>query len=221
MNKVVHKAPLFFINSYLKESAPKSNTAHTQNNDVTHHQTIDKLFRNHWRDVCRLLHKCYGSGPPEPEDVAQEAFSRFAQMKDTSEVQDPKAYIIKIAINITLKSIGQLTKNREFLAEQLQLNEDQLDDVCPETILQNEQRIAALQKGTEQLTEKQRDILMRVRIKGQTYVQISADTGWSLADISRQLNSAMAILESVDTDAQFTNTNTKIHLNKTNCRTAY
>lgn len=221
MSKVADKAPLFYINSYLKESSSTSNTAQKENKDGIHHRTIDKLFRNHWRDVCRLLHKCYGSGPPEPEDVAQEAFSRFSQMKDTSEVQDPKAYIIKIAINITLKSIGQLSKNRELFAEQLHLNEELLDQVCPETILQNQQRIAAIQKGTEQLSDKQRDILMRVRIKGQTYVQIAADTGWSLADISRQLNSAMAVLESIDTESEPLTPNSGCHATKANCQRAY
>lgn len=202
MNKVLNKAPLFFIDSYLKTSHCDPIQPQTLDNKVMHGQAIDALFRAHWRDVCRLLHKCYGSGPPEPEDAAQEAFSRVAQMKNVAELQDPKAYIIKIAVNITLKSIGRLCKTREFIAEQLLVNPDQFDEICPETILQNEQRIAAVQKGTEQLSDKQRDILMRARIKGQTYAQISADTGWSLADICRQLNTAMAVLENVDAEAQ-------------------
>ncbi|MEI8649320.1 sigma factor-like helix-turn-helix DNA-binding protein [Paraglaciecola sp. Hal342] len=76
--------------------------------------------------------------------------------------------------------------------------------MSPETILQAEQRIAAIQKGTEQLSEKQREILMRARIKGQTYTQISTDTGWSVADICRQLNAAMALLEIIDDQANNT-----------------
>ncbi|WP_166422390.1 sigma-70 family RNA polymerase sigma factor [Paraglaciecola sp. 20A4] len=198
MSKALHKAPLFFINTHLKSNAcdVAPTYQHKAKPATTH--SIDTLFRAHWRDVCRLLHKCYGSGPPEPEDVAQEAFSRFAQMSNTADVQDPKAYIIKIAINITLKSIGRICKTRAFIAEQLPLNEELFDEICPETILQGEQRIAAIQKGTERLSDKQRDVLMRARIKGQTYAQISNDTGWSLADICRQLNTAMAILESID-----------------------
>jgi RNA polymerase sigma factor (sigma-70 family) len=196
MTKALHQDPLFVINSYLKNSSSNSTPSHKDKlSDI---QTIDALFSAHWLDVCRLLHKCYGSGPPEPEDVAQEAFTRFSQMNNIAEVRDPKAYIIKIAVNITLKSISRLCKTREFIAEQLHLNEDQLNEICPETILQGEQRISAIQKGTEKLSDKQRDILMRARIKGQTYAQISADTGWSLADICRQLNATMTILESVD-----------------------
>ena len=206
MNKALHKAPLFLIESYLKTSHCDAIQLQTLDNKVMHEHAIDSLYRAHWHDICHLLQKCYGSGPPEPEDVAQEAFSRFAQMKNIAGVQDPKAYIIKIAINITLKSIGHLCKTREFIKDQLQINEDQFDEICPEVILQNKQRLAAVQKGVEQLSDKQRDVLMRARIKGQTYTQISADTGWSLADICRQLNSAIAILESFDTQAQDINT---------------
>jgi RNA polymerase sigma-70 factor (ECF subfamily) len=198
MSKTLQKASLFFLNSHVKPQALEITSAASKPKKIQPPNAIDKLFKAHWRDVCRILHKCYGSGPPEPEDVAQEAFSRVAQMRDLKHIEDPKAYIIKIAMNITLKSIGHLCKTRDFIAQHTQLPENQCDDVCPEIILQGEQRIAAIQKGTEQLTEKQRDILMRARIKGQTYLEISSDTGWSVADICRQLNAVMAILERID-----------------------
>lgn len=198
MSKTLQKASLFLLNSHVKPQALEITSPASKPKKIQAPNAIDKLFRDHWRDVCRILHKCYGSGPPEPEDVAQEAFSRLAQIRDFEQIEDPKAYIIKIAMNITLKSIGRLCKTRELIAQHTQLPEDQCDDVCPETILQGEQRIAAIQKGTKQLTEKQRDILMRARIKGQTYSEISSDTGWSVADICRQLNAVMAILERID-----------------------
>ena len=202
MNKALQQDHLFVVDPCIKDSVPDPMTASTCGDKLFNSHSIDILFRNHWLDVCRLLHKNYGSGPPEPEDVAQEAFSQFAQMKNITEVQNPKAYIIKIAVNITLKSMGKLRKIRELITQQLHLDEDQLNEICPEIILQGEQRIAAMQNGIKKLSAKQRDILMYVRIKGQTYAQISIQTGWSLADICRQLNEAMAILESIDEQAQ-------------------
>jgi RNA polymerase sigma factor (sigma-70 family) len=202
MNKPLHQDQLSFVAPYINNSATESSHIQACKDKPLGSHSIDALFRDHWLDVCRLLHKSYGSGPPEPEDVAQEAFSQFAQMKDTTEVKNPKAYIMKIAVNITLKSIGKLCKVRGFIAEQLSLEEEQLSQICPETILQSEQRISAMQKGINKLTAKQRDVLMFVRIKGQTYAQISAQTGWSIADICRQLNEAMAILESIDQQVQ-------------------
>lgn len=202
MNKVLHQDPLFFVEPHIKDSVCAPDPPSPREDKLSNNHLIDSLFRDHWLDVCRLLHKNYGSGPPEPEDVAQEAFSQFSQMKNVTEIQNPKAYIIKIAVNITLKSMGKLRKIRELITQQLHLDEDQLNEICPEIILQDEQRVAAMQNGIKKLSAKQRDILMCVRIKGQTYVQISIQTGWSLADICRQLNEAMAILESIDEQAQ-------------------
>lgn len=198
MSKTLQKASLFFLNSYTKSSAQSYAQAPFKPKKVQESNAVDTLFREHWRDICRVLHSCYGAGPPEPEDVAQEAFSRFAQLRNREKIDDPKAYIIKIAMNITLKSISRLCKTRAFIDEHIQHTQEQYDEMSPETILQVEQRIAAIQKGTEQLSEKQREILMRARIKGQTYSQISIDTGWSVADICRQLSAAMALLESID-----------------------
>lgn len=214
MNKPLHQDQLSFVAPYIKKSATESFHTQASKNKLSDSQSIDTLFRDHWLDVCRLLHKNYGSGPPEPEDVAQEAFSQFAQMKNVTEIQNPKAYIIKIAVNITLKSMSKLRKIRELITQQLHLDEDQLNEICPEIILQDEQRIAAMQNGIKKLSTKQRDILMCVRIKGQTYAQISMQTGWSLADICRQLNEAMAILESIDEQVQGINfgiADTNIH----------
>ncbi|AEE21763.1 RNA polymerase sigma factor [Paraglaciecola chathamensis] len=204
MSKTLQKASLFFLNSYTKPQTLALTPAPDKPKKARELNAVDRLFREHWRDVCRVLHACYGSGPPEPEDVAQEAFSRFAQLRNLEKIDDPKAYIIKIAMNITLKSISRLCKTRAFIDEHIQHTQEQCDEMSPETILQAEQRIAAIQKGTEQLSEKQREILMRARIKGQTYTQISTDTGWSVADICRQLNAAMALLESIDEQANNT-----------------
>jgi len=209
MNKPLHQDQLSFVAPYIKKSATESFHTQASKNKLSDSQSIDNLFRDHWLDVCRLLHKSYGSGPPEPEDVAQEAFSQFAQMKNTTEVKNPKAYIIKIAINITLKSIGKLCKVREFITEQIDPEDRQLNEICPETILQGEQRLTAMHKAIDKLSSKQRDVLMYVRIKGQTYAQISAQTGWSMADICRQLNEAMAILESIDKQVQGTSVSTE------------
>ena len=44
--------------------------------------------------------------------------------------------------------------------------------------------------------EKQKYIVSASRLEGKTYQQISDDTGWSIADVCRQLNSALVILAS-------------------------
>ena len=49
------------------------------------------------------------------------------------------------------------------------------------------------------LSDRQREIVQRSRLKGQTYAQISAETGWSLGTISSELRAALQTLASVRT----------------------
>lgn len=69
-----------------------------------------------------------------------------------------------------------------------------MEDITPERIYSAKQRFRVLVRGVDGLTDKQRELILRSRIQGQTYAQISAETGWSNADISRQLKAALAII---------------------------
>jgi RNA polymerase sigma-70 factor (ECF subfamily) len=46
------------------------------------------------------------------------------------------------------------------------------------------------------LTPKQREVLIRSRLKGETFEQIRDACGWSKADISRTLQAALGVLQS-------------------------
>lgn len=57
------------------------------------------------------------------------------------------------------------------------------------------QDLERVARAMQQLSPKQKEILLRSRFKGQTYAEIRKDTGWSEADISRQLARVMALLQ--------------------------
>ncbi|WP_172449233.1 RNA polymerase sigma factor [Bowmanella denitrificans] len=157
---------------------------------------IEQLYHSCWSSLCTRLRKLYGNGPPDPQDIAQDAFTKLSQMDSLQHVQNPKAFLYKVAINLGLRSISHVIKTREFLAEQLDDPDVAMHNISPESQLLQQQQLHALQQAMTALTDKQRDILIRCRIQGQTYANIATQTGWSLADISRQLNSALAHLAS-------------------------
>ncbi|GGO70730.1 hypothetical protein GCM10010982_24940 [Bowmanella pacifica] len=161
---------------------------------VRQKRVVETLYHQCWNELCGRLRRLYGDGPPDPQDIAQDAFTKLSQMDNLSHVHNPKAFLYKVAFNIGHKSIGHIVKTREFLAEQLEDDEILSNEVCPEHQLSQTQQLDALQRAMAGLTDKQQEILLRCRIKGQTYAQIAEQTGWSLADISRQLTSALAHL---------------------------
>ena len=170
--------------------------------------TVEDLYRLHWREICARLRRVFGSGPPDPEDLAQEAFARFTQVEDYGSISHPKAFLFRTALNLGFNSVRRLSTARRHIEEALRsVGEPLTAEFSAEDVYSAKERLELLVEAAEGLSEKQRTILARSRIHGETYAQIAASTGWSQADISRQLNLALSIIQRKLRDAESENPN--------------
>jgi len=76
-----------------------------------------------------------------------------------------------------------------------------VEKISPERLYQGKERLQRLNTAVEGLTDQQRDILVRSRMMGQTYQEISDAMGLSVATVFRHLKAVMAIL-SQEVDAK-------------------
>lgn len=159
--------------------------------------TVEHLYRQHWREICARLRKVFGAGPPDPEDLAQEAFAKFTRLIDYQSVEHPKAFIFRIALNLGYNSVRRISIARRHIAQSLQgVGQPLIDELSAEDVYSARERLAFLIDATDALSEKERVVLARSRIHGETYSEIRAATGWSEADISRRLHSALSTIQS-------------------------
>jgi len=157
---------------------------------------LNHLFREHYGELVGRLRKVFGAGPPDPEDVAQAAFSKLAALTDLSRIRSPRAFLFRTAINVGLNSNDKLRRGRNFVKSQLEGNFfPDVEEISPETVLMGKQNLERVARAIRQLSPKQKEILLRSRFRGQTYAEIKQETGWSEADISRQLTKVMALLQ--------------------------
>tara|TARA_Y100000780_G_scaffold177509_1_gene162744 strand:- start:270 stop:959 length:690 start_codon:yes stop_codon:yes gene_type:complete len=164
------------------------------------------FYREQWRGLCAFLRKTYGAGPPEPEDVAQDAFFQLANMKCREHIENPKAFLYKISINLMLRKIKSERWISHVIADDEEAFEAELLSCSePDKVLLSQRALQRLGASFNQLSDKQKYIVTASRIDGKTYQQIANETGWSLADICRQLNSALLIL------AESSNANEQTH----------
>lgn len=162
---------------------------------------VEALYRDNFADLCRTLRRLYGYGPPEPEDLAQQAFEKLHSLGSVDHIKNPRAFLFTIAINLGLKSIRRIQRARAYVAEQLEQPGLGLEEIDPSRLYQGKEQIRALEGAMATLSQKQREIVIRSRLHGHTYAEISHTTGWSEADISRQLNAALRILmKAVESD---------------------
>jgi len=168
-----------------------------QDDEVERTRFLNHVFRQHYGELVGRLRKIHGAGPPEPEDIAQAAFSKLAGVKDFKRIHSPRAFLFRTAINLGLNSRDKIRRGRNFLSNQVDGNfASDVEEISPETVLMGKQELERVSMAMQRLTPKQKEILLRSRFRGQTYADIRKDTGWSEADISRQLARIMALLQS-------------------------
>lgn len=164
-------------------------------NKLQANRALSQLYQQHAKSIVGYLQRNYGFGPPEPEDVVQEVFAKFGEYQQLHYIDNPKAYLYKMAVNLTLNAIKRVKRMHNLMQQQMTNDEEPLTDADPESITARHNQLAALGEAINLLSDKQREILIRSRLKGETYAQISKALGWSQADICRQLYAALAILQ--------------------------
>lgn len=162
------------------------------------HRFLARLFEQYRSELVTRLRSIYGSGPPEPEDIAQTAFAQLAAMESHEHISDPKAFLFKVALNVGWRSAGHVNATQNFLNEVFHRDGEKVEIISPERLYDSRERLQRLNQIIERLPDKQREIFIRSRIKGETYQEIASQTGWSIATISRQLSSVLDKLAAVD-----------------------
>ncbi len=156
---------------------------------------VDGLYRQYWGELCGWLRKQYGAGPPDPEDVAQQAFTKYVNLKGAQNVKNPRAFLYTMARNIFLDNRRHDKCAESYIEEKLQQGEgEQIEEITPERVATEKERFALMVAATKKLPHKQQVVLTMNRMQGLSYSQISKKTGWSAADICRQMNAAMQTL---------------------------
>ena len=155
---------------------------------------LARLYRDHWRDLCRYIGATFGKGPPEPEDVAQLAFVRVAAHADFGAIENPKAFLWRTAQNIALsEKRAQAVRRRR--ADEVKDLAAQGDDFSPERVLVARQEMAAIVAVLNAMPAKRRRMLVPNRIEGLSFAEIARRTGLSPTAVKKHVARAMIDLD--------------------------
>jgi RNA polymerase sigma factor (sigma-70 family) len=178
--------------SLLKPAASDPPNAQTRNLGL-----VERLYRDHWKSLCGRLRKVFGNGPPEPEDLAQTAFAKLIEYTDPATLDDPASFLFRIAINSGRDRLRHIVRAQALIEEQLAPQRlEPVDRITPSNVYETRELLSVTERAIATLTPKQRAVLIRSRLKGETFEQIRDACGWSKADISRTLQAALGVLQS-------------------------
>ena len=150
------------------------------------------LYQRYWRDLCRYIASKYGAGPPDPEDIAQQAFTKLASHENTDEVRDPRAFLYHLARNIAI-DYGRYSGRRErILREAAATEAENCDDFTPERVLISMEEYSSLEAAIKQLPPQQRSFLLMNRLENLSYAEIARRANMSPSGVRRIVEQALA-----------------------------
>lgn len=163
-------------------------------------ESLDRLYRELWSDVCRFVQRKFGAGPPEPEEVAQAAFERLSSVESLADIQNPRGLLFTIATNIVRDQHRRGNVRATVHRDIAYFNQDLgLSDSSPECVLEAKERLAAFKVALARMPEVRRRVFLFVRIEGLSVTdaarQFAMSEGAVYKHVSRAMHDCLAALD--------------------------
>lgn len=154
---------------------------------------MDVLYARHWGELCHYIKKHFGPGPPEPEDVAQDAFMKFAAIDDREAIDNPRAYLFRTAHNVLVDEHRRVALRRADAADTEAPPVS--DDRTPERVLVGQERLEILTRCLRAMPAVRSRSFLLNRLQGLSCAAIARLTGYSESAIKKHIDLALRDLE--------------------------
>jgi RNA polymerase sigma factor (sigma-70 family) len=148
------------------------------------------LFIEHYQEFSRRLRRRLRSDDLV-DDVMQETFLRVECMEGIDGgARNPAGYLLRMALNVAAdhrKAGGRFLTGGE-IDDLLHIADDSLD---PARIFQARQEVAALETALQELTVRQRAILIAARVDETSQAEIALRFGISVRMVGKDLKKAL------------------------------
>ncbi|AEG01265.1 RNA polymerase sigma factor [Methylomonas methanica] len=126
------------------------------------------------------------------QDLFQETFIRYAGYNRKSEIENPRAFIFRIATNLATDYLR--SRSRQHLQDN---DEDRLEQIeAPASSLEHsaisQQRLDLLIDALAELPPKCREVFILLKLKHYSYAQVEQRLGISQTMILKYLNRALS-----------------------------
>ena len=158
-------------------------------------EPLSDMYGRYRSELIGFVRRKFGKGPPEPEDVAQQAFVNFASLRSAGTIAHPRAFLFRIAHNIVLNSRKHDQIGRRFLESNPPPNErcEARDELDPEAVLLSREQCGLLEIAIRGMPPMRQEFLLLNRLEEFSYAEIARRMGRSESVVRKQV--ALAIRE--------------------------
>ena len=155
---------------------------------------LETLYRSYHEAVRRYVARTFGPGPPDPEDVVQIVFEKFAVVEDRGGIDNPKAFLIRSARNYVIDQRRRQAVRIGHAVHETQTAESH-DDRDAERVLLAKERLAIIDRTIRAMDARRQEILVMNRIHGISCADIARHLGRSPTLVKMLLAEALLLCE--------------------------
>ncbi len=150
---------------------------------------LERVAAEHRDDLIAFLSRRLPSRH-DAEDVAQETFYRLARKPDLLDIQDPHAFIYRIAVNL----LRDRSRREDPEANHIEPHDDYMLAATPsqERVLAGEQTLRRFELLLAKLPPKCRHVFVLHRFREMTYQEIADYCGISKSAVEKHIMRAAA-----------------------------
>lgn len=170
-------------------------------------RTIERAYRRWWSELCRVVERQFGAGPPDPEEAVQAAFEKFAGLEDPASVENPRAYLHASARNYVL-DWKRRAAVRMAAGETVKVIEgcEASAEIDSERVLIAKEQLSLVDAAVRAMEPKRREVLILHSVHGLPYSEIARRMDLSETRVRQLMASALALcaaaVGSEDDDAE-------------------
>lgn len=150
---------------------------------------IAKLMQQHRHELLRFLVQRV-SCVDTAEDIFQETFIRYAEYKAKHTIENPRAFIFKIAANLAIDYVRSRSRHAEQNIEETQEQDEPLSLSVEQTVM-SEQQVERLIAALSELSPKCREVFILLKFKQYSYAEVEEKLGISQTMIFKYVTQAM------------------------------
>ena len=164
---------------------------------------ITKLYNDYAGQLAGKLRRVYGDGPPDPDDIAQEAFERLIMRGDLASIKNLKGFLWRTACHLLLngKAREQTQARHDYEIEQLFFPPGGYAST-PEAATSAKQQIEAVNRMLATMPRMRRRAFILHQVEGLTVTEVGRQLGISRPAASRHISRAVEAVDAVFAEAE-------------------